>query len=100
VNFFGHISDENEVHMHESRIELNKKYPVPENDKQLQSFLGVVSYSRRFVKNFSQLAAPLRKSLKKDVSYKWTEQCQKAFEDLIYALTHPPALNKPEFGRV
>jgi transposase InsO family protein len=99
VTFLGHVIDENGVHMHESRIEIMNKYPAPKNAKQLKSFLGVASYSRRFVKNFSQIAAPLRELIKKDVSYKWTEQCQKAFEDLKYALTHPPALKIPEFGK-
>ena len=44
------------------------------------------------------LVAPLTHLTRKDVKYIWTEQCQKSFEGVKYALTHAPVLSLPIFG--
>jgi hypothetical protein len=65
--------------------------------KQLRSFLGVMSYYCRFVQNFSQLAAPRHKLLKKDVAYEWTVEHKLAFQTLKGKLITPLVLKYPDF---
>ena len=61
IKFLGHVSSEKGLQV----IEAIKKFPVPENLKQLQRFSGVCYYFRRFINEFSDLAASIHKLLKK-----------------------------------
>ena len=74
-------------------------FPVPTKVKQVRSFLGLAGYYRRFVKNFSIIAAPLHNLTKKDVKFKWTSQCQNAFDELKHKLTNPPILAYPDYNK-
>ena len=60
---------------------IDKLVP-PTNTKQLKSFLGLVGFYRRFIKKFSNMAAPLVELLAKSVDYKWGEKQQQAFNQL------------------
>lgn len=46
----------------------------PKSTKQLESFLGKVSYIRRFIPALAELLEPFQRLLKKDVSFKWTNE--------------------------
>ena len=78
--------------MDPAKIEAIKNRLAPKNVKQLQSFLGLCNYYRRFVQQFSCIAQPLFVLLAKDVRYIWSEECEKAFRDLKNALTSYPVL--------
>jgi hypothetical protein len=67
--------------------------------KQLRRFLGLMSYYRRFLQNFSHLATPLHKLLKKDVAYEWTVEHEQAFQTLKGKLITPPVLKYPDFDQ-
>jgi hypothetical protein len=58
-----------------------------------------MSYYRRFVANFSHIAAPLHKLLKKDTRYEWTADHEQAFQSLKVKLVSPPILRYPDFNR-
>src|SRR3954467_6322754 len=64
----------------------------PKTVKQVRSFLGLASYCRRFVENFSKIAKPLTNLLHKGVKLEWTYKCQESFQALKYKLTSPPVL--------
>jgi len=55
---------------------------VPTTVKELQAFLGLCGYYRRFVHHFATIAAPLTALLVKDVDWNWTQSCQAAFSKL------------------
>ena len=48
---------------------------------------------------FSELAKPLNDLLKKDQTFKWTDNCQKAFEELKKRFTEEPVLMMPDHSR-
>jgi hypothetical protein len=75
-----------------------EEYPTPQNAKQLRSFLGLMSYKRRIVPNFSHIAAPLHKLLKKVAVYEWTVVHEQAFQTLKGKVT-PPVLRYPDFNQ-
>jgi hypothetical protein len=79
------------------KIDKVKNYPTPNNIRTLCSFLGLASYYRRFVKDFSKVAAPLHYLLKKNVTFKWTEKRDGAFRQLKEHLTTAPILAYPNF---
>ena len=57
--------------------------------------MGLTSYYCRFVQDFSILATPLTKLLRKNVKFVWTEECQRSFEELKACLTSAPVLTLP-----
>ena len=60
--------------------------------KEIQSFLGFCNFYQWFIEGFSKIAKPLYRLTEKDKKWEFGEQQQKAFEDLIYKLTHAPIL--------
>ena len=61
-------------------MEAISKLPPPINVSEIRSFLGLVGYYRRFIKRFSDKAPPLNALLHKAQAWKWTQECQEAFE--------------------
>lgn len=80
-----------------SKIEAVRQWPIPKSAKDVKSFLGLCLFYRRFVKGFSEIAAPLY-----DVSnlqrFQWPKEAQEAFEKLKHALTTAPVLGHPDFS--
>lgn len=62
------------------------------------SFLGLASYYRRFVPGFATIAAPMHALTKKDATFQWSTECEKAFVLLKELLTSTPVLVFPRFG--
>lgn len=67
------------------------------NVKQIQSYLGVCSYFRRYVRNFSKIAKPLTLLLKNEQPFVWTNTQQESFDKLKIALTEEVVLAFPDF---
>jgi hypothetical protein len=80
-------------------VKAVKEFPEPKNVKQLQRFLGLCVYYRRFVQGFAKIAAPLYNLLKKDTPYKWDEPCVKTFDTLKDKLTSAPVLAYPNYEK-
>ncbi|RYE21940.1 MAG: hypothetical protein EOP45_08935, partial [Sphingobacteriaceae bacterium] len=66
LKFLGHMIDEQEVSIDESRVQAIKDYKRPTTVREIQSFLGLTGWHRKFVEGFSDLAAPLVNLTKKD----------------------------------
>ena len=95
VTFLGHVVSGEGVATDPEKIKLISEWPEPTNIRQLRGFLGLSGYYRRFVKDYSHIANPLNKLLKKDQRFVWNEECQMAFDKLKLALSSPPILALP-----
>ena len=71
------------------------EWPVPTSVTEVRSFLGLASYYRRFVRDFSKLAKPMNALTQKNHRFEWTDEAQRSFEALKAALTSPPILAMP-----
>ena len=49
-------------------------------------------YYKRFIKDFSRLAAPMTRLTRKEVKYEWNDLCERAFQELNRRLTSAPIL--------
>jgi hypothetical protein len=58
----------------------------PESASEVRSFLGLVSYSSRFIPDFATVSEPLRRLIKKDTEFVFGEEQRKAFSELKGAL--------------
>ena len=99
LEFLGHVVSDKGIRTDPAKIEKVKNFPIPTNITQLRGFLGLALYYRRFVPDFSTIAVPLNKLLKKGVTYSWTDQQQKAFDALKSCLISSPVLTFPDFKK-
>jgi hypothetical protein len=81
------------------KVEAIHSWPVPSTVTQVRSFLGLAGFYRRFVKDFSTIAAPLHELTKKGVAFTWTAAQQDAFSMLKDKLTRAPLLQLPDFNK-
>ena len=95
VLFLGHVVTPDGVKTDPAKVEAIRDWPIPVNIKQVRSFLGLCSYYRRFVKDFSKIASPLHKLTEKGVQFSWSEDCHRAFQTLKVVLTSTPILAYP-----
>ncbi|OMO89160.1 reverse transcriptase [Corchorus capsularis] len=86
------------IEVDEEKIKAIKDWPTPTNVGQVRSFHGLAGFYRRFVKDFSTLAAPITSVMKKNAPFKWGDEQQEAFETLKDKLTNAPLLVLPNFN--
>ena len=80
IDFCGHTIDKNGLHEHVDKIKAITNIKKPENVTELQAFLGLVNYYRKFLPNIACVLRPLYKLTEKVQKFVWSEQCQKSFE--------------------
>ena len=71
---------------------------TPTTVHQVQSFLGLAGYYRRFISDFSKLVKPITSLLKNDIKFNWSSKCNEAFEQLKTLLTTAPVLAQPDIN--
>eukprot|EP00253_Pinus_taeda_P017026 PITA_17026 len=75
------------------KIKAIMDWPVPKDVADVQSFMGLAGYYRRFVEGFSKVAFPITLLQKKGRAFHWTPNCQKSFEQLKHLLSTTPILS-------
>jgi len=96
VEFLGHIISGSGVSTDPKKIKTIVEWPTPKSVKDVQRFIGLCNYYRRFVKNFSAIAKPLHSLTKKGIKFVWSPDCETAFEILKKRLTTSPVLLHPD----
>ena len=98
VQYLGHIISREGISPDPSKTSKVREFPVPTDVMRLRQFLGLASYYRRFIPNFSKVSRPLHELTKKGVHFEWTATCQDAFNQLKHLLCSAPVLAYPQFG--
>lgn len=93
VHFSGMIFSEQGIAPDPERVKSVVELKIPQNTKQLQSFLGMVNYLQIFIPNMSEVIEPLRGLLRKDVVWSWSMNCDSAFNKLKNILTELTTLS-------
>ncbi|CAG2214044.1 unnamed protein product [Mytilus edulis] len=78
VTFCGHVIDKHGLHKTPDKIEAIRNAPAPENVSQLKSILGLINYYAKFLPDLSATLSPLHNLLRKDITWRWTKECQEA----------------------
>lgn len=99
ITYLGHVISEKGIEPDPSKIECIKNYPRPTNIKEIQAFLGLANYYRRFINDFSKTTQPINQVLKKGVKFDWSNEAENAFTTLKNQLTHPKFLQFPNFEK-
>jgi reverse transcriptase-like protein/integrase-like protein/gag-polyprotein putative aspartyl protease len=101
IEYLGHIADGNGLRPNPRLVQAVKDFPQPKTLKELQSFLGLANYYRKFISNFSQIALPLTDGTQKSKQsnlrpIQWSEAMQTSFVKLKEALITAPCLILPD----
>ena len=83
-----------------SKVKAILEWPTPESVTGVRSFLGLCSFYRKFIRWFSEIAAPMTDLTKKDRQpFVWTDEADQAFNRLKTAMVTAPVLQLPDFER-
>jgi len=92
VEFLGVVISPKGVEMQKKKVEGVLNWPAPRNVKEVQKFLGLANYYRRFIKNFARIAAPLHALVRKEQKWKWEKKQEEVFKKLKAGFTTEPVL--------
>ena len=92
IQYLGHLISDGGIHPLPEKLESIQKMSVPTNPKEVKQFLSLVGYYRKFIPRFSDISRILTKLTRKNVEFKWTQQCQDCFLMLKDCLVQAPIL--------
>ncbi|KAL6417111.1 hypothetical protein ACFW04_014674 [Cataglyphis niger] len=99
LKYLGHVVDRKGIRTDPEKVSAIENWPEPHTVKQIRQFLGMASWYRRFIANFSTIAAPLTSLTKKNAKWKWGAEETTAFRELKKTLVSAPVLACPDFAR-
>lgn len=97
IHLLGHVVSSDGISVDSSKTAAINNLAPPKSIKEVQRFLGMTGYYRKFIKNYAEKAAALYKLLQKSEGWHWDIDQQKSFEMLKVELTSSPILRLPDF---
>jgi hypothetical protein len=99
ISYLGHIVSSQGISIDPSKVESIRRWPQPQDIKELRSFLGLAGYYRKFIQHFAVLARPLTDLLKKGSLFIWTPAHAASFSALKSTLVSVPVLALLDFSK-
>lgn len=99
VTYLGYTLKEGKRWLTEARKKTVMLIPTPTTPRQVREFLGTAGFCRLWIPGFATLAAPLYPLTKENAPFIWTENHQKAFDNIKAALLSAPALALPDLTK-
>ena len=99
VDYLGHVFSGSGMAPDPKKIQAVLQLPEPTDVTTLRHFLGLASYYRRYIHQFSDIAAPLNQLTQKGVTFVWDQKCKEAFITLKQHLISAPILMYPSFDQ-
>ena len=103
MKFLGHLVTPDGIKPDPGLISTIVQFSQPEKIKDIQAFLGLTGYYRRFIPNYAKITEPLLKLLRSQQSpthptlLAWDDDCTTAFETLKQRLISSPIMHTPDF---
>ena len=99
VDYLGFEVSSEGVHASPDKVKAVVEWPRPQTVHDVQSFLGLESYYRKFIQGFSQIARPLTDLTRAGTTWDWNDREEQSFLQLKVALATTPVLRLPDFDR-
>lgn len=97
IKYLGYVINSKGLLADPDKIAAIINMPTPRNAKEIRQIVGMASWYRRFIPQFSSIIAPLTTLLKKNSKFEWTEICEVAFSTIKDCLVSAPILSCPDF---
>ncbi len=98
-DFLGHSLSSQGITISKDHVRSIESYPRPENVKEVRTFVGLVQFFKDYIPQRPVLTAPLTALTKKNAVFKWTNECQEAFDKLKSILSSQPVLQYPDYNK-
>ena len=98
MKFLGHVFSALGVSVDPKKVEAIMSWEISKSFFEIRSFLGLAGYYRRFIEDFSQLAALMTILTRNEVKFEWNDLRERAFQELKRRLTSAPILIFPKRG--
>ena len=85
VTYLGHVVSAQGVSPDPEKTSKIKSWPIAQ---EVQQFLGLVNYYRRFIKDFTTMATPLHRLIEKGVAFSWIPECENSFNSSTHLSPH------------
>ena len=92
LKFYGLIFSASGTRPDPKRIDNLVKVPAPRNVSEVRSFLGMTNTCHDYIPDYATIAAPLRQLTRKNVTFEWKLEHQRAFDKMKKALTQTPVM--------
>ena len=92
VTYVGHVLSDTGVKIDYEKLRAVEQMTAPENKKELEHFLGFIQYLGKFLENMSEVSAPLRELLHKDIEWHWDMEQENSFQTLKKMCVNAPVL--------
>jgi hypothetical protein len=99
VAFLGHIISKGGISVDPSKVQDVLSWNAPMSVGDIQSFLGLAGYYRRFIEGFSKISKPMTELLEKDKKFEWTSTYEASFQELKKRLITAPILVMPDMEK-
>jgi hypothetical protein len=96
IKFLGHTISQEGIVIDPDKVQEVMNWKPPTIVRQIISFLGLASYYRRFIPDFSRIVKPMTELLMKGSKFEWGQKCEDAFHTLRQHLTTAPMLAQPD----
>jgi hypothetical protein len=97
--FLGHVISKGGIFVDPSKVQDVFSCNAPTSVGDIQSFLGLAGYYRRFIEGFSKISKPMTELLEMDKKFEWTSACKTSFQELKKRLTTTPILVIPDIEK-
>lgn len=99
IEYLGHVVTRDGIKMNEEKVRCIRDLKAPSTKKEVRRFIVMTSWYRKFIKNYAHITAPIVKLLRKNVKFRWTENQEKAFQEVKKKLIEEPVLTRPDFTK-
>ncbi|KAF1316466.1 putative retroelement, partial [Globisporangium splendens] len=99
ASFLGHTVSKDGLAVGKLKTTAIENWPTPTTVKELQSFLGLAGYYRRFIYQFAHIVLPLSQLIKKDSVWTWGGDQDHSYAQLKHALQTAPVLKLADFSK-
>lgn len=79
MKYLDYIVDEQGIHPDPEKVDAKIKVPSPKNVKEIRTFIGTASWYRIFISNFSPILSSVTHLTKKNIKWKWSQECEDSF---------------------
>ncbi|KAE8708450.1 high mobility group B protein 6-like [Hibiscus syriacus] len=95
----GFVVSQKGIEIDPDKVKAIQDLPAPRTQKEVRGFLGRLNYIARFISQLTEKCDPIFRLLRKNNSGEWSEDCQRAFEEVKRYLSSTPILVPPIPGK-
>lgn len=99
TKYLGYVIGDGGIHTDPEKVDSIVNWPTPKTVRQVRGFLGLASWYRRFIENFSSITFAISETISSKTKFKWTPEAQDSFEAIKKLLSTAPVLSNPDFTK-